>query len=54
MLLKIGFGDLAAMDPGPIPDQDDRACYVPAKMSQCVDEFLAIDRTFKVLFVDFA
>ncbi len=54
MLLKIGFGDLAAMDPGTIPNQDDFACYVPAKMVQRFDEFVAMDRTFKMAFVDFA
>ncbi len=54
MVLQIRFGNLAAMDPGPIPNQDDFARCVPAKMVQRLDEFLAIDRTLKVPFVDFA
>lgn len=54
MVLKIGFDDLAAMDPGTIPDQDDFAADVPAKMVQRFEELLAIDRTFKMPFVDFA
>lgn len=54
MVLQIGFGDLAAMDPGTIPNQDDFAGDVPAKMVQRFDEFLALDRTFKMPFVDFA
>jgi hypothetical protein len=54
MVLQIGFGDLTAMDPGPIPNQDDFACYVSVKMIQRFDQFLAVDRTFKMSFVDFA
>ena len=54
MVLQISFGDLAAMDPSTIPNQDDFARDVPAKMRQCFDEFVTIDRTFKMPFVDFA
>ena len=42
------------MDPSPIPDQDDFARDVSAKMSQCFDELLAVDGTFKMPFVDLA
>jgi len=54
MVLQISFGDLTAMDPGTIPNQDDFAWDVPAKMVERFDEFLAIDRTFKMPFIDFA
>ena len=54
MVLEIGFGHLATMDPGPIPNQDDLACYVSVKMVQRLDQFLAVDRTFKMSFVDLA
>jgi hypothetical protein len=54
MVLQISFGDLAAVDPSTIPNQDDFARGVPAKMVQRFDKFLAIDRTFKMPFVDFA
>ncbi len=54
MVLQISFGDLAAMDPSTIPNQDDFARDVPAKMRQCFDEFVTIDRTFKMPLVDFA
>jgi len=54
MVLQISFGDLTAMDLGSIPNQNDLAGRVPAKMIQCFDKFLAIDRTFKMPFVDFA
>lgn len=54
MVLQISFGDLAAMDPGTIPNQNDLTGRVPVKMLQRFDEFLAIDRTFKMPFVDLA
>lgn len=54
MVLQISFGDLALMDPSTIPNQDDFARYVPAKVVQRFDEFLAVDRTFKMPFVDFS
>lgn len=53
MVLQISVGDLAAVDPGTIPNQDDFARDVPAKMVQRFDKFLAIERTFKMPFVDF-
>lgn len=53
MVLQIRFGNLAAVDPGTIPNQDDFARDVPAQMVQRFQEFLAIDRTFKMPFVDF-
>lgn len=43
MVLQISFGDLTAMDPGTIPNQDDFTGDVPAKMVQRFDELLAID-----------
>jgi hypothetical protein len=54
LVLQISFGDLAAMDPSTIPNQDDFARDVPAKMIECFDKFLTIDRTLKIFFVDFA
>ena len=54
MLFKIGVGDLAAMDPGAIPNQDELSGYLSPNMFECGDEFFAIDGTFKMSFVDFA
>lgn len=54
MVLQISFGDLTAMDPSSIPNQDDFAGYVSTKMVERLDEFLTIDGTFKMPFVDLA
>jgi len=54
MVLQISFGDLTAMDPGPIPNQDEFARDIPAKMVERFNEFLTIDGAFKMPFVDLA
>jgi len=37
VFLEIGFGDLAAMGSGTIPNQDEFAGYLPPNMFQCCD-----------------
>jgi len=54
MVLQIGLGNLAAMGPGTIPNQDEFSGYLPLNVLQGFNEFFAIDRTFKMPFVDFA
>ena len=43
MVLQITLGDLTAMDPGSIPNQDDFGGYESTKMVERFDELLAID-----------
>ena len=52
--MQIGFGDFAAMDSGTIPNQNELSRYLPLNVLQCFNEFFAVDRTFKMPFVDFA
>ena len=54
MILQISVDNLTAMDSGPIPNQNDYARYMSAKMVERFDELLAIDGTFKMSFIDLA
>lgn len=52
MFLKVGFGDLAQMNTGSIPNQNDSAWYLPLNMLECFHHVFAFHRTFKMAFVD--
>lgn len=54
MVEQIGFHALAAMGARTIPNQDKRLADAAPKMLQALNHFFGIDRTFKMLFVDFA
>jgi len=54
LVSQICFCLFAGMNAGSIPNQNELAWNVSLNMFQCCNQRFTIDRTFKMLFVDFA